>query len=174
MPVASPDGRVESFRIADLATGTAIWALDIAQTFTSAHIDGFDIDLQQCPPAEWLPSNVTLREWDIFSSTISPALESTYDVVHIRLLLLVVQDNDPRPVLRNALRMLKPGGYLQWDELDPWGAYTVHAGMGKCENGGIRERFQKNQELTAMGTLRWVSELHAIMQEVGFEDVRRE
>ena len=25
-----------------------------------------------------------------------------------------------------------------------------------------------------MGTLRWVSELHAIMQEVGFEDVRRE
>ena len=173
-PIA--EGSVRGFRIADLATGTAIWALDIAQTFPRAQIDGFDIDLQQCPPREWLPDNVSLREWDIFSNTISPELENVYDVVHIRLLLLVVQDNDPRPVLRNALRMLKSGGYLQWDELDPWGAYTVdvQAGTQRCGDGDKGGRFQEEQELTAMSTLRWVSELHDIMEEVGFEDVRRE
>ena len=170
-PIA--ENGVPLFRIADLATGTAIWALDIAQSFPSAQVDGFDIDLQQCPPLEWLPHNVTLREWNIFSN-LSPELENTYDVVHIRLLLLVIPDNNPRPLLRNVLRMLKPGGYLQWDELDPWGAYTVHAGTQHLENGGVGGRFQKNQELTAMSTLKWVSKLHTTIQETGFEDVRRE
>ncbi|KAL8727983.1 MAG: hypothetical protein Q9181_005500 [Wetmoreana brouardii] len=163
--------QADAFRIADLATGTAIWPLDIAHSFPLVHIDGFDIDLQQCPPPDWLPRNVTLRSWDIFS-VLAPGLEDSYDVVHIRLLLLVIRDNNPRPVLRNALRMLKAGGYLQWDELDPWGAYTVVP--GKQQGDGAENGFQKKQELTAMSTLEWVLQLHSIMEEVGFENVRRE
>lgn len=173
---AGAESTSSSFRIADLATGTAIWPLDIAQSFPRAQIDAFDIDLQQCPPAQWLPPNVTLREWDIFSG-LPLELENMYDVVHIRLLLLVIPDNDPRPVLRHALRMLKMGGALQWDELDPWGAYTVQVCQreGKEERGeAAGGRFQKDQELTAMSSLKWVKELHSVMQEVGFEDVRRE
>lgn len=54
---AQPD----TFRIADVATGTAIWALEISQDFPSTQIDGFDIDLQQCPRPEWLPHNVKVR-----------------------------------------------------------------------------------------------------------------
>ena len=174
-------------RIADLATGTAIWAIDIARDFPTAQIDGFDISLQQCPPSAWLPTNITVREWDIFSN-LDSELEGTYDVVHIRLLLLVVRDNDPRPLLRNAMKMLKPGGWLQWDELDPWGAYTVSvAGAEESrsshngdEGGDVNQLekkaigFQKKQELTAMDTLRWVLELHSMIEEVGFEDIRRE
>ena len=41
-----------------------------------------------------------------------------YDIVHVRLLVLVVQKSDPRKVLRNLIHMLKPGGYIQWDELN--------------------------------------------------------
>ena len=41
-----------------------------------------------------------------------------FDVVHVRLLILVVQKTDPANILRNLLRMLKPGGYLQWDDLN--------------------------------------------------------
>lgn len=176
-------------RIADLATGTALWALDIARDFPGAQIDGFDISLQQCPPAQWFPPSITVREWDIFSS-LDPETESMYDVVHIRLLLLVVPKNDPRPLLRNALKMLKPGGWLQWDELDPWNAHTVSTSTGEKKPGSHHEAgdgntadkvgknatagFQKKQELTAMDTLRWVRELHSMIQEVGFEEVRRE
>ncbi|KAI4168868.1 MAG: hypothetical protein LQ343_006081 [Gyalolechia ehrenbergii] len=169
IPLAS---RADPFRIADLATGTAVWALDIAQDFPRAKIDGFDIDLQQCPPPEWLPHNVTIREWNIFSD-LAPELEGLYDVVHIRLLLLVIRENNPRAVLKNALRMLKAGGSLQWDELDPWGAYTVVAGKEQ-QGDESGSGFQRKQELTAMDTLKWVLELHSIMAEVGFEDVRRE
>ena len=161
---------VDTFRVADLATGTAIWALDIVHSLSWARVDCFDIDLQQCPPAEWLPHNVTVRKWDIFSD-LAPELEGLYDVVHIRLLLLVIENNDPRPLLKNALRMLKKGGYLQWDELDPWKAYTV---VVEKQLGGEAERtFQKKQELTDMSTLKWVLDLHSIIDEVGFENVRR-
>lgn len=167
-PLAAPP---ETFRIADVATGTAIWAVEISQDFPSTQIDGFDIDLQQCPPPEWLPHNVKVREWDIYTNP-APELESLYDVVHIRLLLLVVRDNDPRPILKNALRMLKPGGHLQWDELDPWGAFTVTAGK-QLKDEAVND-FQKRQELTAMSTLEWVRDLHSIMAELAFEDVRRD
>ena len=34
--------------------------------------------------------------------------------------------------------------------------------------------FQKRQELTAMSTLEWVRDLHSIMAELAFEDVKRE
>jgi hypothetical protein len=34
----------------------------------------------------------------------------------VRLVVLVLED--PREFLGKLFRMLKPGGYLQWDELD--------------------------------------------------------
>ncbi|KAL8827041.1 MAG: hypothetical protein Q9191_003425 [Dirinaria sp. TL-2023a] len=170
-------------RIADLATGTALWAFDIARDFPAALIDCFDISLEQCPPAQWLSRNITVRRWDIFSN-LDSEIEDRYDVVHIRLLLLVVRNNNPRPLLRNALKMLKPGGWLQWDELDPWNAHTVSAATEEnrpqSQNAADKmgekatTEFQKKQELTAMDTLRWVRELDSVIQEVGFEEVRRE
>lgn len=57
----------------------------------------------------------------------------------------------PRPILKNALRMLKPGGYLQWDELEPWGAFTATASK-QMKDEAVND-FQKRQELTAMSTL---------------------
>lgn len=39
--------------------------------------------------------------------------------MHIRTLNSAIVDNNVGPVLDNALKMLKPGGYLQWEENDP-------------------------------------------------------
>ncbi|KAL8849179.1 MAG: hypothetical protein Q9221_005805 [Calogaya cf. arnoldii] len=99
----------DTFRIAVLATGTGIWAVDISQDFPLAQIDCFDIDLQQCPPSQWLPHNVKAHHWDIYTDLTSE-LEGLYDVVYMCLLLVVIRDNDPRPILNSALRMLKKGG----------------------------------------------------------------
>ena len=41
-----------------------------------------------------------------------------YDVVHRRLIFTVMRDEDARPLIRNLTRLLKPGGWLQWDELN--------------------------------------------------------
>ena len=41
-------------------------------------------------------------------------LKAVYDIVHIRLAI----EGDPLPTLRNVFSLLKPGGHLQWDEMD--------------------------------------------------------
>ena len=68
-------------------------------------LDGIDIDCSQCPPQEWLPPNIKLRQWDIFSDVPQDMLES-YDVICVRHVIMMVQRNDPAPLLQNLLKLL--------------------------------------------------------------------
>lgn len=81
-----------------------------------AKLYGFDINLTQTPPREWLPSNVTLVHWNIFDA-VPEDMYGRFNVIHVRLLILVVQNSDPSNIIRSLVKMLKPGGYLQWDDL---------------------------------------------------------
>ena len=104
--------------VADIGTGTAMWLLDLAREVpSSVQLDGLDISLAQAPPEKWLPANVMLRTWNALDK-VPDDLIGKYDVVHARLICLAVEDSDPRPIMRNLIKMLKPGGYLQWEELD--------------------------------------------------------
>ncbi|KAL8722858.1 MAG: hypothetical protein Q9225_000745 [Loekoesia sp. 1 TL-2023] len=153
--------------IADLATGTAVWLLDLKNEVGDAHLDGFDLSLEQCPPLAWLPPLMSLTQWDIYSPVPLPFKER-YDVVHIRLLLLVVRDNDPTPILRNVFEMLKPGGYLQWDELNVFEAYVASTDPNVVSS----RSFQRAQEVTDLDSLTWVRELGSIMSKTGFEGIQ--
>ncbi len=146
--------------IADVACGTAIWLRDVAQTFPNAQLDGFDISLAQCPPAKWLPRNVTLRQWDLFSEPPAELL-GRYDVVHVRLVFVVVENDDPRPLIRSLSRLLRPGGYLQWDELNVGKSFILSA-----------EEVTETPEMAGMlGILgrmgSWVEELPRMMEDCG-------
>lgn len=101
--------------IADVATGTGLWAIHVAREVPSAQVDGLDIDMTQAPHPSWLPDTVRLREWDMFSP-VPGDLRGKYDLVHVRLLVLVLSGVDAGPAIRNMLALLKPGGWLQWDE----------------------------------------------------------
>ena len=83
-----------------------IWLLDLARTLPStAQLDGFDIDISDCPHEQWLPRNVKMQQFDALSE-IPEHLVGMYDIVQLRLFQVVVRDNDPGPLLRNVLRML--------------------------------------------------------------------
>lgn len=83
-----------------------IWLLDLARTLPpTAQLDGFDIDIADCPHKQWLPRNVTMQQLDALSE-IPEHLVGMYDIVQLRLFQVVVRDNDPGPLLRNVLRML--------------------------------------------------------------------
>ena len=61
-------------------------------------MDGF-------PPRQWLPENVILQQLDIFEP-IPETLIGQYDIVHVRLFMLVIQNDDPGPLLENLVRLL--------------------------------------------------------------------
>lgn len=86
----------------------SVWLTDLSRHLaTTAQLDGFDVDTSQAPPREWLPPNVNIRTWDIFTDVPDELVEQ-YDVVHVKLLVFVVK-GDPIPILRNLIRMLSTG-----------------------------------------------------------------
>lgn len=38
--------------------------------------------------------------------------------MHIQLFQLEIQNREPGPIIQNLIRMLKPGGWISWDEYD--------------------------------------------------------
>jgi len=84
----------------------SIWLLESRNVFPpEAQLDAFDVDLSQAPHHKWLPSNVSLRHWDMFTE-VPEDLVAVYDVVHIRLVMLVLKDNNPVPLIQNLLKLL--------------------------------------------------------------------
>ena len=152
-------------RIADIACGTGIWLHHVSQQLPHAQLDGYDISLAQCPPQQWLSSNIRLREWDLFTEP-EPDMLAAYDVVHVRLLFVVVRDENPGPILENLKRLLKPGGYIQWDELNVLQSFILRT--GDDVKAPLMERRVGGMKRVGM----WVGELGKWMERSGFGDVR--
>ena len=152
-------------KIADVATGTSIWLTHVAREHPTAELYGFDISLAQAPPKQWLPANVTLETWNVFHDVPESLLER-FDVVHVRLLCLVVESSDPRPILRNLKRLLKPGGYLQWDELN-FPDSCVKTADPSTQTPALHELLDT---IRSQGRTFWALRLAEIATDEGFED----
>ncbi|OQE36939.1 hypothetical protein PENCOP_c011G01408 [Penicillium coprophilum] len=153
--------------IADIGTGTAIWLLDVARSLPTATLDGFDIDLSNTPVTKWLPKHLTLHKWSLFDP-VPEHLVGTYDIVHLRLLILVVQKSDPVPVIRNVARLLKPGGYIQWDDLNYPDTHVV-----KVDPELATPAFDRLLKFVySNGRHDWVLNLPTLLEQNGFESPR--
>ncbi|KAL6721257.1 hypothetical protein ACLMJK_000359 [Lecanora helva] len=161
-------------KIADIACGTGLWLTQVAHQYPHAECHGYDISLSQTPPAQWLPENIRLREWDLYAEPEGDML-GVYDVVHVRLLFVVVRDGDPRPVIRSLKRLLKPGGWLQWDELDVGGSFVLDA-AGVEDAGGGEGKSERvpgvmDEVVAALGKQgAWVKEWERNAMECGLVD----
>ncbi|KAI9722839.1 MAG: hypothetical protein M1828_004405 [Chrysothrix sp. TS-e1954] len=155
--------------VADIGTGTGIWLIHLAKQAPKATLDGFDISISQTPPKVWLPSNVKMQVLDIFTEIPKP-LRERYDVVNIRLFMCVVSNNDPGPIIRNLVQLMKPGGWLQWGEFDLPSRKPVTAEPGTStkaleEASAFPFRGSKDTRMTP----RWVPELGKLLTENGME-----
>lgn len=152
-------------RVADVACGNAIWGIEVAESGLSKDLQvvGFDISNAQFPPREILPSNLSLSSWNMFEPP-PKEYEGFFDVVNIRLILLALKDGNPRPVLENVLKLLKPGGFLQWIEIDMSSpavpAESVYQRIGEIVTraGGPR-------------TFEWIKNLGKILESAGLQSV---
>ncbi|KAL7824065.1 S-adenosyl-L-methionine-dependent methyltransferase [Trichoderma gracile] len=115
-------------KIAEMGTGTGIWLLDVAaQVPSTVQLNGFDISDEQFPDRSSLPNNMNLSVMDAFAD-VPEKHRGKYDVVHMRLWCAVVQGGDPSALIRHATQLLKPGGYLQWEDCDPSPHHMVMKG----------------------------------------------
>ncbi|KAI4127985.1 MAG: hypothetical protein LQ338_002952 [Usnochroma carphineum] len=89
------------------------------------------------------PPNIRFRLYDVREEPHEDMLEK-YDIVHVRHLNLVIKNNDPTTVLDHLLKMLKPGGYLQWGEFDPGKIQEVKANpdCSVAEMRGLQKRIR--------------------------------
>lgn len=103
----------KSLAIADVACGNGIWAIEIAEQHPNAMVFGLDNSTVQFAPEWTWPHNTVLKTYDLFCPVPDHYVER-FDVVHIRLMVGNLYDKDKDVVIDNLLRMVKPGGWLQW------------------------------------------------------------
>ena len=152
-------------RIADIGSGTAIWLLSVGRQHSSAQLCGVDIDITQAPPRQWLPSNIAFRSWNMYNE-IPEDMLGKFDLVHCRLLVLAVKNSDPKPILETLQKLLKPGGYLQWDELN-YIDLSIKTATESLAVPGLQE-FQ--DFVYSQGKNNWTVQLADVAKDIGFED----
>lgn len=101
--------------IADVATGTGAWMIDLAPKLPKVQFMGLDMSAGQFKSST--PPNCKYQTMNIVKS-IPQEFQGRFDVVHIRLLVVGLTGDEWNLVAQNAMKMLKPGGYFQWCEAD--------------------------------------------------------
>ncbi|KAJ5653364.1 hypothetical protein N7490_000367 [Penicillium lividum] len=167
----------QPLRIADLACGNGIWLTELHSHFAknniSAMLDGYDINPVNFPDAAYLPKSVSVKQLDILAKTLPAELIGIYDVVHIRAFVSVITDGDLAPILSVASKLLKPSGFLQWEETrgDKWVVESPSPQVSKLACESIVKVFESGQKAQGIN-YEWVDVLDTRLGQFGFQDAR--
>ncbi|KAJ1555987.1 hypothetical protein HK405_009308 [Cladochytrium tenue] len=98
-------------KILDVGCGTGSWCIDMAKQFPHAPVTG--VDLVSYEHAE-LPRNVTFELGNVLEGLRFS--DRTFDFVYQRLLVLALPKESVTSVIKELIRVTKPGGYIQLHE----------------------------------------------------------
>ena len=93
----------------------------------------------------------------------------TYNIVHIRLVNIVIANKDPVSTIRNLAALFKPVGYIQWDEIDLGDNVVAHVDGDAGKMDAIRKM---NGLMKGHGSWEWIVKLQETMKENGFEEAK--
>jgi hypothetical protein len=147
-----------------------IWLTDLADEFpATVQLDGLDISFDAAPPRDWLSPNMNLHHWDI-KAEVPEHLVGVYDVVNVRHFAFVLQQSDLKGVLDNLFKLLKPGGYLQWTDLDMSSLRVekINPDIKADANVKLMELFQANDTRLRSA---WGASLPSLFAQSGFVNV---
>lgn len=95
-----------------------------------------------------------------------------FDVVNLRPFMFLVKNNDPSSILAKMVRMLKPGGWIQWAEADLLTSQMVKipSETTSIATEMLQEKLVPTDPRFTRGT--WVPELHQYFERVGSQHVQ--
>lgn len=127
IPITSP-----TLKIADIGTGTGIWLFDVAKSLPpTCQLTGFDITSSAFPPPQTWPPNVSFKTQDMLLPL--PAEEiGTYDIVAVRFVSSATTRTEWARAIENLIKLLKPGGWLQWIDSCNFALYNSIAGTSRA------------------------------------------
>ncbi|KAJ7504855.1 S-adenosyl-L-methionine-dependent methyltransferase [Mycena galericulata] len=104
-------------RVLDIGTGPGLWVLDLAHSVHPA-VQMLAVDIT---PRLFPASPPKTVRFQVESATSLPSeWTDTYTLVHQRLLMLALQIPEWLQALREIYRVLRPGGWVQLGESEPW------------------------------------------------------
>ncbi|ETS73592.1 hypothetical protein PFICI_14538 [Pestalotiopsis fici W106-1] len=175
--VESQISNSQKLRVADLACGNGVWLTELhshlERAGITAQLEGFDVNPVLFPNPTILPKSVSFKKLDILASPLPEDLIGVFDIVHIRAFVSIIKNSEVGPVLSNALSLLKPGGFLQWEECraDRMLVQAPSEGISTEACDTIVKTIRTLGE--AVGHKNdWVDVLGRHLEEHGFEDVR--
>jgi SAM-dependent methyltransferase len=104
-PIAAPTG------ILDVGTGTGIWAIDVADAYPAAEVVATDLSPIQ---PHYVPQNL---QFEIEDADEEWTFKPKFDLVHSRV-LNDTSFKDWWHFYRQAFKVLKPGGWVESQEID--------------------------------------------------------
>ncbi|KAI7903829.1 S-adenosyl-L-methionine-dependent methyltransferase [Cokeromyces recurvatus] len=94
-------------KILDVGCGPGTWIMDVATEFPTSECIG--LDMCDVFPTNIRPKNVSFQIGNVLLNRL-PFEDNTFDMVYLRLFILAFRSHEWIPVLKEILRVLKPGG----------------------------------------------------------------
>ena len=118
-PVSALEGRAA---VADIGCGSGVWLNDLARTHYADRLEvdppllvGFDTNYKNF--AKILEPGVQLIPHDC-TKKFDEGFHGRFDVVNMRFLACEVPTGDFFQLVENVFQLVRPGGYIQWSEME--------------------------------------------------------
>ncbi|RFU28404.1 hypothetical protein B7463_g7931, partial [Scytalidium lignicola] len=139
--------------------------------YPKATIEGLDISDAQFPSPSFLPENVSFGVLDLLADQIPEKYVGRYDVVHIRYIIGGFSDTKnkeekKRNAINNLKAMLKPGGFIQWQELVESYFEMLDRNLNQTYVATIDPKIR---EFWAAAS--WLKDLPEILKDYGFVEI---
>ncbi|KAG2229791.1 hypothetical protein INT48_005318 [Thamnidium elegans] len=104
----------EGITVLDAGCGPGYWTLDMAKDYPNSKFRG--VDVSDFFPKKYKPDNCEFVIGNITETL--PYEDDTFDYIHQRMLLLGLTSSSWDKCLKELLRVLKPGGYIEIIDTD--------------------------------------------------------
>jgi hypothetical protein len=152
-----------------LMLSRSIWLEDVAEYLSvfaplEHNYVGFDISTKHfpVPPA----SGMSFHQHDILQP-FPAEHQLQYDLVHIRLLVLALRKDQFRTAIANVVQLLKPGGFIQWEEFETKNMTFIPPSAITSEVRGIMRKAAQSSGLTNTPC----ADIKGHLEDMGFEKV---